>query len=67
MKVGVPTEIKAQENRVGLIPASVRELVVHGHQVLVQSGAGRGIHIDDAVYAAAGARMVPDAASTPVM
>lgn len=63
MKVGVPTEIKAQENRVGLIPASVRELVVHGHEVLVQTGAGAGIHIDDAVYVAAGARMMPDAAS----
>jgi alanine dehydrogenase len=63
MKVGVPTEIKAQENRVGLIPASVRELTVHGHEVLVQQGAGRGIHIPDEAYAAAGARLVPDAAA----
>ncbi|MEZ5667079.1 MAG: alanine dehydrogenase [Alphaproteobacteria bacterium] len=63
MKVGVPTEIKAQENRVGLVPASVRELVHHGHTVLVQAGAGAGIHIADSVYAAAGARIVPDAAA----
>lgn len=63
MKVGVPTEIKAQENRVGLTPASVRELVHNGHQVYVQSGAGAGIHIGDEVYIAAGAEMLPDAVS----
>ena len=40
MKVGVPTEIKAQESRVGLTPVSVQELVNHGHEVIVQDGAG---------------------------
>ncbi len=48
MRIGVPKEIKAQEYRVGLTPASVRELTHHGHAVLVQTGAGRGIGIDDA-------------------
>jgi len=55
MRIGVPTEIKAQEGRVGLTPAGVRELVARGHQVLVQSGAGLGSCIGDADYAAQGA------------
>ena len=61
MRVGVPTEIKAQESRVGLTPESAREYVVAGHEVLVQSGAGAGIGADDASYASAGARVVPNA------
>ena len=44
MKVGVPTEIKTDEYRVSLTPAGVRELVEHGHEVIVQAGAGRGEH-----------------------
>ena len=55
MLVGVPKEIKTHEYRVGLVPSSVRELVHHGHRVLVESGAGAGIGCDDAAYRAAGA------------
>jgi len=63
MRVGVPTEIKPQERRVGLTPASVREFVAHGHSVLVQSQAGVGIGAPDSDYISAGADIVPDAAS----
>src|ERR687895_1405956 len=63
MKVGVPTEIKTDEYRVALTPAGVRELVEHGHEVLVQSGAGVGSTIPDEEYVAQGARALPDAAS----
>ncbi len=62
MRVGVPTEVKADEYRVALTPAGVRELVDAGHQVLVQSGAGLGSAITDEAYAAQGAAIVPDAA-----
>ena len=48
MRVGVPKEIKVLENRVGLTPGSVRELVHHGHQVMVQHDAGQGIGVGDA-------------------
>ena len=61
MRIGVPTEIKSNEFRVGLVPGSVRELVARGHEVIVQSGAGAGIFADDAAYAKAGARIDPDA------
>jgi alanine dehydrogenase len=57
MLIGVPREIKVQEYRVGLTPASVRELVAQGHPVLVEAGAGGGIGAADADYAAAGARV----------
>ncbi len=63
MRIGVPTEIKNHEYRVGLTPASVREAVHHGHSVLVQAGAGLGIGCDDASYAAAGAQIVAAAAA----
>lgn len=55
MLVGVPREIKNNEFRVGLVPSSVAELVHHGHQVVVETGAGSGIGITDADYVAAGA------------
>ena len=55
MKIGVPTEIKADEYRVALTPAGVRELVEHGHEVVIQAGAGEGSAIDDAAYEAQGA------------
>ena len=55
MLIGVPKEIKTQEYRVGLVPGSVRELVHHGHKVVVESGAGAAIGFDDSVYEAAGA------------
>ena len=61
MKVGVPTEIKKDESRVALTPSGVRELVEHGHQVVVQVGAGVGSSIEDADYVAQGAEILPDA------
>jgi alanine dehydrogenase len=61
MLVGVPKEIKDHEYRVGLIPATVRELVERGHTVLVQTGAGTGAGLPDAAYELAGAEIVPDA------
>jgi alanine dehydrogenase len=61
MKVGVPTEIKADEYRVALTPTGVRELVDAGHEVLVQTGAGEGSAIDDGRYVEQGATIVPDA------
>ncbi|MEM7140619.1 MAG: alanine dehydrogenase [Actinomycetota bacterium] len=61
MRVGVPSEIKVAERRVGLTPTSVRELVAHGHDALVQRGAGEGIGAFDADYVAAGATIAPDA------
>jgi alanine dehydrogenase len=61
VKVGVPTEIKADEYRVALTPSGVRELSDRGHEVVVQAGAGEGSAISDADYAAQGARVLPDA------
>jgi alanine dehydrogenase len=63
LKVGVPTEIKTDEYRVSLTPAGARELVEHGHEVLVQSGAGAGSTIPDSEYEAQGAQILPDAAA----
>jgi alanine dehydrogenase len=57
MEIGVPREVKMQEYRVGLTPGSVRELVHHGHSVVVGTGAGAGIGYSDDAYAAAGARI----------
>ena len=62
MRIAVPTEIKNHEYRVGLTPASVRELVNHGHQVWVQAGAGAAIGLGDGAYRAAGAQIAADAA-----
>jgi alanine dehydrogenase len=62
MLVGVPKEVKVNEYRVGLTPSSVRELVSHGHKVLVQSNAGVAIGLTDDMYRAAGAEIVPGAA-----
>src|ERR671924_1238395 len=62
MLIGVPKEIKNHEYRVGLTPSSVRELVHHGHKVLVETKAGGGIGFDDAAYQAAGATIAPTAA-----
>ncbi len=61
MKIGVPTEIKSSENRVGMVPAGADSLVRDGHQVFVQRGAGLGSGITDAEYERAGARILPDA------
>lgn len=62
MRVGVPKEIKTHEYRVGLVPGSVRELVHHGHQVVVETGAGIGIGFDDDAFRAAGAELAASAA-----
>jgi alanine dehydrogenase len=62
MRIGVPTEIKPDEYRVAVTPAGVRELEEHGHEVLVQAGAGEGSAISDAEYQAQGATIVPDPA-----
>ncbi len=62
MLIGVPREVKTHEYRVGLVPGSVRELVHHGHKVVVESGAGAGIGFDDAAYETAGAEILMRAA-----
>src|SRR4051795_1345394 len=61
MNVGVPTEIKADEYRVSLTPAGVRELTGRGHDVYIEAGAGEGSAIKDDDYVAQGAEIVPDA------
>ena len=63
MKIGVPKEIKNNENRVGLVPGGVRQLIHDGHEVYVQTNAGLGIGIADEEYVKAGAKILPDAAS----
>ena len=63
MKIGVPKEIKANEYRVGLTPGGVRELVGHGHQVIVERGAGHGINAADDDYRRAGAEIAASAAA----
>jgi alanine dehydrogenase len=60
--IGVPTEIKTREYRVGMNPGGVRQLVRAGHRVLVQKGAGLGAGLSDAEFEAAGAQIVPSAA-----
>ena len=62
MRIGTPKEIKNHEYRVGLTPESAAELVAHGHEVLVETGAGTGIGAVDEDYTAAGARIVGSAA-----
>jgi len=61
MLVGVPKEIKNQESRVGLTPASVKELTLRGHQVLVQHNAGAAIGLTDEMYVGSGATIIPTA------
>ncbi|MEM8790217.1 MAG: alanine dehydrogenase [Pseudomonadota bacterium] len=57
MRIGCPTEIKTREYRVGMTPATCREAKAHGHDVVVQSGAGNGAGFTDEMYAAAGAEI----------
>lgn len=59
MKIAVPKEIKNNENRVGLVPSGARQLVMDGHEVFIQAGAGMGIGISDQEYIEAGAKIVP--------
>lgn len=61
MRVGVPKEVKNHEYRVAITPIGVHELASHGHEVVVETGAGIGSSIQDADYEAAGARILPDA------
>jgi alanine dehydrogenase len=63
MRIGVPKEIKVHEYRVGLTPASVAELVAHGHELYVETKAGNGIDCPDGAYEKAGAKILPDARS----
>jgi len=60
MKVGIPKEIKNNENRVGMTPAGVAELVRHGHEVMVQHTAGEGSGFADSEYVAVGAQILPN-------
>jgi alanine dehydrogenase len=61
MRIGVPKEVKPDEYRVAITPAGVREMVDHGHEVLVEAGAGRGSAIADAEFESQGARIVAGA------
>ncbi|MGB1547202.1 MAG: alanine dehydrogenase [Alphaproteobacteria bacterium] len=61
MRIGIPKEIKIQEHRVGLVPASVRELVHHGHTVVVEKGAGVGSGFEDGAYESVGAKIAAKA------
>ncbi len=61
MLIGVPKEIKNHEYRVGMVPASVREVIAHGHQVIVETNAGIGIGFTDEDYEAVGATIAPSA------
>ena len=61
MLIGVPKEIKNHEYRVGLTPAGTRELVTHGHEVMVQKNAGAAIGLSDAMYRNAGASIIDTA------
>ena len=62
MIIGVPKEIKVRENRVGLVPGGVKQLVQDGHQVIVENNAGLGIGITNDEYIAAGATIMATAA-----
>jgi alanine dehydrogenase len=61
MRIGVPTELKNNEQRVAITPAGVDVLVRRGHEVWVESGAGKGSRIGDDEYVRAGARIAPTA------
>jgi alanine dehydrogenase len=61
MKIGVPKEIKTNENRVALVPAGAEALVAAGHSVVIERGAGEGSGFSDELYTKAGARIAPDA------
>ena len=63
MKIGVPKEIKTNENRVALVPAGAEALVAAGHSVMMEKGAGEGSGFPDAAYTAVGAKIGPDADS----
>src|SRR5690606_8383377 len=60
MNIGIPTEIKTNENRVAVTPAGVKELTKNKHRVYIQRGAGVGSGFEDREYAEAGAEILPD-------
>ena len=60
MRIGVPKEVKVLEGRVAMTPAGVRMMVAQGHEVAVQTGAGKGSGLPDAQFIEAGATMVDD-------
>ena len=64
MLIGVPKEIKTNENRIALVPAGAEALVAAGHQVFIEKGAGEGSGFDDSDYTGVGAQIAPDAATT---
>ena len=61
MKIGVPKEIKTNENRIALVPAGAESLVAAGHEVFIERGGGDGSGFGDELYVAAGAKILPDA------
>ena len=63
MKIGVPKEIKTNENRIALVPAGAETLIGAGHQVLIEAGGGLGSGFSDEAYTAVGATIAPDAAT----
>jgi alanine dehydrogenase len=63
MKIGVPKEIKTNENRIALVPAGAEAMVAAGHKVLIETGAGVGSGFTDETYTSVGARIAPDAAT----
>lgn len=64
MRIGVPSEIKTNENRIALVPAGAEAMVAAGHQVFIQQGAGVGSGFEDSDYEAVGAQILPDAETT---
>ncbi len=64
MLIGVPKEIKTNENRIALVPAGAEALVAAGHQVFIEKGAGEGSGFDDSDFTSVGAQIAPDAATT---
>ena len=59
MKIGIPKEIKVSENRVGMVPSGIQQLVLDGNEVYVQSSAGMGVGLTDEMYIKAGAKILP--------
>ena len=63
MRIGVPKEIKTNENRIALVPAGAEALMAAGHRVTIERGAGEGSGFEDVAYSSVGAEIAPDAAS----
>ena len=61
MRIGVPKEIKTNENRIALVPAGAEALIAEGHEVFVEKGGGLGSGFPDAAYKAVGAKILPNA------